>query len=266
MSSTRRTTICREGWYYTIVLLLVFSAALVREINLLMVLAGMMAGPLLLSRFMAIFTLHGLQVRRKMPQYICAGDLLVCGLTLSNTRRRVGSWAVVVEEPIRRESNGDQGKRRRQKSWQPGVFFPYLPAGQSRKGSYRGRLTERGRYQLGPLRLATRFPFGLFCHTVTTGKTERLVVFPRLGRLTRQLGRPPSAVVCRRQAAGAAGRDRRRLLRHSPLAERRQPPLDSRADLRPERKTHGPPVRAAEEPRRSAAVGPLAARAAWRRA
>ena len=184
MFSTRRTTICREGWYYTIVLLLVFSAALVREVNLLMVLAGLMAGPLLLSRFMAVFTLHGMQVRRKMPQCILAGDLLVCGLTLSNTRRRVGSWAVVVEEQIRRESNGDQGKRRRQKLLQPGVFFPYLPAPIAQRLLPRP-VDQRGRYQLGPLRLATRFPFGLFCHTVTVGQIERLVVFPRLGWLTR---------------------------------------------------------------------------------
>jgi len=35
------------------------------------------------------------------------------------------------------------------------------------------------------LRLSTRFPFGLFCRTITLGQTDTLTVFPRLGRLTR---------------------------------------------------------------------------------
>ncbi len=184
MPSLRRTTICREGWCYLIVLALVFGGALVRDVNLLIVLSGLMAGPLLLSRFMAVFTLRGLQVRRKLPPGICAGELLVSGVTLSNTRRRVGSWAVVVEDQLQRAANG-QGKPRRKNGLHPSVFFPYLPAGQQRQGAYRGRLPQRGRYQLGPLRLSTRFPFGMFCHTVTVGKTEPLLVLPRLGRLTR---------------------------------------------------------------------------------
>ena len=64
------------------------------------------------------------------------------------------------------------------------MLFPYVPAGQSRKGVYRGRLLERGRYRFGPLRLSTRFPFGLFSRTITVGERETLIVLPRLGRLT----------------------------------------------------------------------------------
>ncbi len=65
MASTRRTTISHEGLAYLIVFLLVFCGALIREVNLLVVLAGMLAGPLLLSRFMAVHSLRGLQARRK---------------------------------------------------------------------------------------------------------------------------------------------------------------------------------------------------------
>ena len=127
MASTRRTTICREGWYYLIVLLLVFGGAFVREVNLLVVLAGMMAGPLLLSRFMAVYSLRGLQARRKTPQGVCAGDLLVAGVTLSNTRRRVGSWAVVVEEQIRPAAGGPRNKRRAGSRWHRRSSSPMCP-------------------------------------------------------------------------------------------------------------------------------------------
>jgi uncharacterized protein (DUF58 family) len=66
----------------------------------------------------------------------------------------------------------------------PCVVFPYIPAGQSRKGSYRGQFTARGRYAFGPLRLSTRFPFGLFSRTITVGESDTLMVLPRLGKLT----------------------------------------------------------------------------------
>lgn len=181
MPRQRQTTVCREGWYYLLVLVMVFIGAMLRDVNLLLVLAGMLAGPLILGWRGVVLGLRGLQVQRKVPQTVCAGDLLVAGLSLTNTRQKIGSWAVVVEECIRHEA--DNG---REKPIRPAVLFPYVPAGQSRKGAYRGRLTRRGRYRLGPLRLSTRFPLGLFCRTITLGGTDTLMVYPRLGRLTRR--------------------------------------------------------------------------------
>ena len=50
-----------------------------------------------------------------------------------------------------------------------------------RQAAYRGRLARRGRYRLGPLRVSTRFPFGLFCHTLTLAESESLWCFPGWG-------------------------------------------------------------------------------------
>ncbi|MEE9601950.1 MAG: DUF58 domain-containing protein [Thermoguttaceae bacterium] len=175
-----QTTICREGWYYIVVLALVFGGAMLREVNLLLMLAAMLVGPLLLSWRAVVVTLRNIEVRRKVPRDVCAGDLLVGNILLVNNRRHVGSWALVVEEQIRRE-NG----KTRQKALRPCVLFPYLPAGQERRGTYRGRLNRRGRYRLGPLRLSTRFPFGLLRRTITIGDIDTLLVFPHLGRLSK---------------------------------------------------------------------------------
>jgi len=179
MTLPRRITITREGWYYLLVLALVFAGAMAREVNLLLVLAGMLLGPLVFNLHAVVVTLRGLKVRRKMPQGVCAGDLLVASVSVSNTRRRLGTWGAVVEDELQHDS-----AEAREKAVRPAVLFPYVPAGQSRKGVYRGRLVRRGRYRLGPLRVSTRFPFGLFCRTIVVGATETLTVFPRLGRLT----------------------------------------------------------------------------------
>ena len=187
-----QTTIQREGWYYLLILAVVFGGALFKEVNLLLILAGMLLGPVLLNWQAVGTNLFGLRVERKLPRGLSAGDWLSVGLSLSNTRRRLGAWAVVVEDRIQRLTAAADNHRGPPQGasalgpevLRPDVLFPYVPAGQSRKGGYRGRLPARGRYQFGPLRLSTRFPFGLFSRTITVGESETLVVVPRLGRLT----------------------------------------------------------------------------------
>lgn len=180
-SSRGRTALCREGFYYSLELVFVFVVAFLADMNLLMVLAGMMIGPLWFSRRLVAATLRGLVICRKMPREICAGDMLVVTLAISNTRRRMGSWALVAEEQIRRE--GDSG---RQPPLQASVLFSHVPAGQQRDRVYRGRISQRGRYRFGPLEISTRFPFGFFRRVVAIDQTDWLMVYPRLGRLTGQ--------------------------------------------------------------------------------
>ena len=69
------------------------------------------------------------------------------------------------------------------------MLIPYLPAGESRDGAYRGRLSRRGRYRLGPLKLSTQFPFGLLQRTISLGQVDTLTVFPKLGALTQRWAR-----------------------------------------------------------------------------
>src|SRR5208337_5014025 len=106
MKRRRWTAITREGWQYLLIFALVFGGALVNDVNLLLILGSMLAGPLLLSRHLSLFTLRGLTVQRRLPRPVCAGDLLVVHMSISNTRRRVGSWILVLEEPIHRLSGG----------------------------------------------------------------------------------------------------------------------------------------------------------------
>jgi uncharacterized protein (DUF58 family) len=148
--------------------------------NLLLVLFGMLASPLLLNWRLVRATLARLEVRRKLPKSVSAGELLVVELDAVNPRRRLGSWAVAAEDVIQREG-GDT-----QPAIAASVLFSHVPAGQSRRETYRGRLMQRGRYRFGPLRISTRFPFGLVRMSTTLDQPQTLLVHPRLGRLTRR--------------------------------------------------------------------------------
>ena len=173
--STRRTSLPRETWYYLAVLLCVLGGAMMREVNLLLLMAGMLAGPLLLSWRAVVVMLRGLEVRRDMPSSVGAGDLLVVNVTVTNPRRRLGGWAITVEDTI-----GDEDGN----FLVPSTYFSFIPAGRSRETVYRARLPKRGIHAVGPIRITSRFPFGLVKRTVVLGETTHLVVSPRLGSLT----------------------------------------------------------------------------------
>jgi uncharacterized protein (DUF58 family) len=177
----RQVSLCREGWYYLFLPLFVLSGAILREINLLVLLAGMLAGPLVISWRLVIVALRGLEVRRKVPQGACAGDLLVVDLELANHRRRGASWAVVLEDEIQRLTSTD----RREGPVRTSVVLARVAAGQSATAAYRGRLPQRGRYRFGPLKVSTRFPLGLIRGSITADLVENVVIYPRLGRLER---------------------------------------------------------------------------------
>ena len=183
MKARRRIAFTREGWQYLVIFLLVFFGALINDINLLLILGGMLACPLLLSHHLAKRTLGGLAVQRRLPRAICAGDLLVVHVSIANTRRRLGGWILAVEDTIQRLGNGSTHDRA-EPVCRPERAFPYVAARQTASGDYRGRLTQRGRYSLGPIRVSTRFPFGLFRYWFNCGTTATLTVMPRLGRLT----------------------------------------------------------------------------------
>ena len=181
MSRTRRISFTREGWCYLLVLAFVSAGAILREINVLILLAGMMAGPLVFSWMFIGGGLRRLRVTRRLPEAISVGDLLIAEIALENRHKRSSAWTIAVEDTIRRE-NSPPGEDLAQTS----VLFSHVRPGQSEHVAYRGRLMRRGRYKFGSLRVSTRFPLGLVRRSMKVEQPARVVVCPRLGRLTKR--------------------------------------------------------------------------------
>ncbi|MEX2560982.1 MAG: hypothetical protein WD403_13760, partial [Pirellulales bacterium] len=75
MRLLQRVAISREGWCYLVVMAFILAGALLRQINLLVILFGMLAGPMLASWRLVKATLRRLDVKRNLPDSISAGDL-----------------------------------------------------------------------------------------------------------------------------------------------------------------------------------------------
>jgi len=172
-------TVCGEGWYYLVVLAFIVAGAMMREINLMIILAAMMVGPLLLNVRQVFVSLRRLEVTRKLPQGVSIGDVLTVELSVANRRRRGASWALVLDDRIERIGSDGPIERATARA-----VLTRVAAGQSAAAFYRGKLAQRGRYRFGPLTVSTRFPFGLVRRKIRVERVDDVVVCPRLGHLS----------------------------------------------------------------------------------
>ena len=182
MFSGRRITITREGCYYLFVALFISGGAVGGEVNLMMLLAGIMLGPMLLQWRILSVSLRRLDVERRLPDYVSAGDPLRVQLVLHNDRKRIGSWCILARDQIR----GHQQGKVASKSRAAHVFFPFTAAGNNSVTSYQWQLNRRGQYHFSGLRLMSRFPFGLLRGTRKISADQTLLVCPRTGELKRK--------------------------------------------------------------------------------
>jgi uncharacterized protein (DUF58 family) len=212
MMIRRRAWLSREGWYYCAVLVFIVAGAVLKSVNLLVVLAGVMIAPLFINWRLVMASLSGLVARRKLPEQICSGEPLTVELHVENPRRWMSSWMVTVEDWIERVEDDEQrpresrravpvewsiagmGKRlwkmvspRRWFAWDAAhakAVIGHVPACGESLGVYRLLLHRRGRYRFGPLRVSTRFPLGLVLGQFTQPAAGELIVAPRIGRLS----------------------------------------------------------------------------------
>lgn len=178
MARKNQIVVTREGLGFTAVMILILVAAMLRDINLLIILFGMMLGLLVFSwRYLAV-AFRGLQVERRLPRSIGAGDLLDVEIEVSNRRRSETAWMISVEDRIQRLGVGKDVS-----VLKASVVLPRVVAGGHARASYRCRLVERGKYRFGPLRMSTGFPLGLLRRHTAIDQNATVTVYPRLGRL-----------------------------------------------------------------------------------
>lgn len=179
----RVVSIGHEGFYYLFVMAFIMGGAALRDVNLLFVLAGLMVGPLLLNWRIVVQAVRQLDVERRLPKHVFAGQSVLVQIRGHNRRRRLGSWMLVVEDAL-------QGEEPEFATHQPPpkvrsrVLLPYVAAGSSSSTAYRLQVPRRGGYRFDPLQVRTGFPLGLVKAALRQLQGERLIVYPQLGRLT----------------------------------------------------------------------------------
>ena len=198
-----------EGFVYLIVLCFITVGSVLRNVNLLILMAGMMYAPLLINWRLAVRRLRSFQAHRILPQRIHANRLVNIQWECEYQRRGIAAFNVLVEDQLCRAEDTEQdlnrkssgagieglwGWQARLRQWwrqrngaqQPSqvrIRFPKLVAGHAETQSFRAFLGKRGKYLAGPAAVSTSFPFGLIQSRSTLDDGETFFVGPELGQL-----------------------------------------------------------------------------------
>lgn len=172
----------REGLFYFVFWLGLLVAGLVQQINLILLVAGLAAGPMVGSIFASAAMLRKLRISRRIPAYAFSGDPLSLDYAIDNDRRWSAGLALILDDemsPVDRLVSGPS-------SLQPKAFFPRI-AGQARsRVRWTGVAPKRGKYRFRSIELATRSPFGLLERRVSIADEAMLTIYPEVGQLSRR--------------------------------------------------------------------------------
>ncbi|MFN7874669.1 MAG: DUF58 domain-containing protein [Pirellula sp.] len=174
------TRLTREGWQFSFMIGFVILGAVVRNVNLLVILAGTMLGFLIIQWRVSARSIYGVSARRKLPRNMQARKPFDVEIAVSNPKRFLGAWWVVVEERITPQTQLSLVSGSAQTI---GMLFASLPPRSTRIQRYQCLAPKRGEYQLLGMEITTRFPLGLMKGILPPTGGDLIIVQPALGKL-----------------------------------------------------------------------------------
>ena len=174
-----------EGWIFLVILVFVTVGAILRNVNLLVIMSGMMFAPLLLSWRIGSHLVRHAEASRLLPNRIHVGQIANFQWMIRN-RSRLPMWNFLVKDEMKcRETPlGDAPANIEKKTLsRTQVMFHRIPVGEIEYASYRCLFTDRGVYEVGPSLVSTRFPFGLIRAWFRLNNQQQFYVAPQIGSL-----------------------------------------------------------------------------------
>ena len=179
----RRLRFTRAGWLFTGGALAIGIAAIPTGNNLLFLLLGSMLGFIAVSGWLSEQSIQRLEIERRTPRGVTAGQPFRIGYRVRNGKKRLPSMAVEIREPDLPPAS--PSSRLRRSAW-----LSSLGAGDATTLRSEHAIERRGVYPLAELTLGTGFPFGLFRKERDLDMPGSVVVWPRSDRPVREARTP----------------------------------------------------------------------------
>lgn len=177
------------GLVFVAVSLFVLLAAVNSQTNLLFFAFGLMFGAVLVSALLGAVMLRRIEITRITADHAAAGAPAEIHYRVSNLKRTWPSFAMRVAD-VR-----FSGAMLRS----PDAYCLHLAPGASTTLMTHFVPAGRGRLEFSEIRVACSFPFGFINRAVHFIKPQSVVVYPRVGELTRGI-----AMRCRESLSGGA--------------------------------------------------------------
>lgn len=172
------TWFTREGLNLLFILAFVLAGAVLRDVNLLVLLGGIIIGMMLMQWRICHRSLLLISTRRQLPLSAQVAFPFDVKVQVTNRRKWLPAWLICVEEQVERvepyPSRLPTGTT---------LVIPWVGAEQTRQSVYRCSLDFRGRYRFGPICITSSFPFGLMRSWCYQNNSKELIVHPKLGHL-----------------------------------------------------------------------------------
>lgn len=163
----RRFKLTREGNAFLFVTIGVGLAAVNTANNLLYLVLGLLLSLLLVSGVLSDLALWRLRVTRSLPKRMFAGKRTLIEIIARNEKRWLASVSVEMTDEVEGLHSDS-------------AHFVRIKAKAEERATYGSESPKRGRLVFGPIRVVTRYPFGLIEKGFTVSAPDELVVFPRL--------------------------------------------------------------------------------------
>jgi len=154
----------REGWAFLGLTVLLGLSALNSGNNLLYLAVALMLSLIVLSGLLSEQGFRKVRVSVSLPRRCFAGSPAAIRITVKNGKRRLPSYALQVR------LTGEPAALR----------LLRLGPGEAATGTLHPSFPRRGLHLLPPVRLATRYPFGLFAKSAPAAPSRPILVFPAL--------------------------------------------------------------------------------------
>ncbi len=178
----QRVRYTREGVIYFIVWACLLATGLQQQINLILLVAALAAGPMVGSFWSSAAMLRKVRTTRRVPPYAFSGEPLFIDYLLENDRPHSAALALIMSDemaPVDRSISGGS-------SLYPRGFFPRVAGRARARVRWEGIAPRRGRYRFRAFDLVTRSPFGLLERRVSGGEPTTMTIYPTVGQLTRR--------------------------------------------------------------------------------
>ena len=200
MNTRRRTyEITFAGVIFAGITGFVLLAAVNSGTNPLFFAFGLMVGVLMVSALLGAVAFRRIEVVRLVADHAAAGEPTDIHYRLTNRKRRCPAFALRLGE----------SRNVGELTTAPCGYCLHLAAGQTLTLMCHLVPARRGMLELREIQCASSFPFGFIGRSVYDLRPHRMVVYPRIGLLNRQIAlRMPGGHDLRRDAQRYSGRQR----------------------------------------------------------
>jgi uncharacterized protein (DUF58 family) len=178
----RKTRVTYEGLSFLMILAFIVLGSILRQINLLVLLSGLMIAPFFFNWRLSRKMLERLRFSRRIPVWVHAGTSFPVLWQVENQRRTVPAWGIRIDDSMGCARQGPAGARQSEPVTAGAIVHQIDPL-QKATAQYHCRIARRGIYEFGPGVASSAFPVGLVRTRIELPEVQSLIVAPREVRL-----------------------------------------------------------------------------------